>query len=46
MPAKKDYYAILGVSRCISEDELKKVYKQLCKKYHPDVNPNVDHTKI
>ncbi|MBN2241333.1 MAG: molecular chaperone DnaJ [Acidobacteria bacterium] len=37
--ANKDYYAILGVSRKAKESEIKKSYRQLARKNHPDVNP-------
>jgi len=36
---ERDLYDILGVSRGASADEIKKVYRRLAKKYHPDVNP-------
>lgn len=39
MAEKRDYYEVLGVDRNADEAALKKAYRQLAKKYHPDVNP-------
>jgi molecular chaperone DnaJ len=37
--AKEDYYQVLGTGRNASQDEIRKVYRRLARKYHPDVNP-------
>lgn len=37
--SKRDYYEVLGIAKGASEDEIKKAYRQMAKKYHPDLNP-------
>lgn len=39
--AKRDYYDVLGVGRNADAKEIKRAYRKLAKKYHPDMNPGI-----
>jgi len=39
MGLKRDYYEVLGVGKQADEKEIKRAYRKLAKKYHPDTNP-------
>ena len=39
MADKRDYYEVLGINKGASDAEIKKAYRSMAKKYHPDMNP-------
>ena len=43
MAVKRDYYDVLGIDRNADEKTIKKAYRKLAKKYHPDLNPDDPH---
>ena len=40
MADERDYYEVLGVQKGASDDEIKKAFKKMARKYHPDLHPN------
>ena len=44
--SKKDYYKVLGVSKTANDDELKKAYRKLALKWHPDRNQGSEEEKV
>ena len=40
MAEKRDYYEVLGLKKGASEDEIKKAFKSMARKYHPDLHPD------
>ena len=43
--AKRDYYEVLGIKKDATQDEIKKAYREMAKKYHPDVSKDPDATE-
>ncbi len=46
MASKRDYYDILGVDRSASEDEIKRAFRRLARRHHPDVNPDDPEAEV
>ncbi len=46
MADKRDYYEVLGLSKGAGDDEIKKAYRKLAKKYHPDMNPGDQEAEV
>ena len=46
MAEKRDFYEVLGLSKDAGEDEIKKAYRKLAKKYHPDMNPGDSEAEV
>ena len=42
MAEKRDYYEVLGVAKDADDAAIKKAYREIAKKYHPDINPSAE----